>query len=136
MCVRVNAPGDAEGPGRLWVTFAVGPEPGAVGRGLRDGGLPVADDVRQVAERAGSGRLEQEIRRRRGGQRRREPGARHQDVQAGPGEELGGDETWYLPDCRAGQRVQLVQAADPASDRSRAPGSVIMRWPWCSGASR
>jgi hypothetical protein len=40
----------AEEPGRFGVAFPVGPEPGAVGRGLPDGGLPVPDDVRQVAE--------------------------------------------------------------------------------------
>ena len=99
---------DAEEPCRLRVAFAVGPEPGAVVRGLPDGGLPVADDVGQVAESTWSGRLEQQKRRRRGGQRRREPGLRHQDVEAGPGEELGRYQTRHLRDRPAGQRVQLV----------------------------
>ena len=112
---------DAEEPGGLRVAFPVGPEPGAVGRGLPDGGLPVADDVRQVAERPGSGRLEQQIRRGRGGQRRREPGVRHKNVEPGPGEELGRYETRYLPDRLAGQRVQLVQAADPGQRGHRVP---------------
>ena len=112
---------DAEEPGRLRVAFPVGPEPGAVGRGLPDGGLPVPDQIRQIAERARPGRLQQQIRRRRSRQRRREPGVRHQDVQAGLGEELGRYETRHLPDRPAGQRVQLVQAADPGQRGHRVP---------------
>ena len=104
---------DAEEPGRLRVTFPVGPEPGAVRGRLPDGGLPVADDVRQVVKRAGSGRFEQEIRRRRYAQWRREPGVRHENVQAGPGEELGRYQTRYLPDRLTGQRVQFFEAVEP-----------------------
>ena len=44
---------DAEEPRRLRVAFPVGPGPHAVGRGLHDSGVPVADDVHQIAERAG-----------------------------------------------------------------------------------
>jgi hypothetical protein len=104
---------DAEEPGRLRMAFPVGPEPAAVGRRLPDGDLPVADDVRQVVERAGSGRLKQEIRLRWYGQRRHESGMRHENVQAGPGEELGRHETRHLVDRLTGQHVQLVEAAEP-----------------------
>ena len=75
----------------------------------------------RAAERARPRRLEQQIRRRRSRQRRREPGVRHQDVQAGLGEELGRDQTRHLPDRPAGQRVQLVQAADPGQRGHRVP---------------
>jgi len=112
---------DAQEPGCLRVAFPVRPQPGAVGRGFGDSGLPVPDHVRQVAERARAGRLEQEIRRRRPGPGRREPGVRHQDVEAGPGEELGRDQTRYLPDRLPGQRMQLVQAADPGQRGHRVP---------------
>ena len=62
---------------------------------------------------AGSRRLEQEIRRRQYGPRRRESGVRHENVEAGPGEELGRYQTRHLPDRPMGQRVQLVEAAEP-----------------------
>ena len=112
---------DAQEPGRLRVAFPVGPEPGAVGRRFRDGRVPVPDDVRQVAERAGPGRLEQEIRRCRYGQRRCEPGVPHENLQAGPGEELGRHETRHLPDRPMGQRVHFVEAAEPGQHGHHVP---------------
>ena len=50
---------------------------------------------------------------RRYAQWRREPGVRHENVQARPGEELGRYQTRYLPDRLTGQRVQFFEAAEP-----------------------
>jgi hypothetical protein len=58
----VELDGDAEEPGRLGLAFPVGPEAPSFGRGLPDGGVPVADDVREIIERGGACGLKQEIR--------------------------------------------------------------------------
>ena len=103
------------------MAFPVGPEPGAVSRRLPDGSVPFADDVRQVVERARPGRLKQEIRLRRPDQRRHESGVRHENIEARRREELGRHETRHLPDRLTGQRVQLVETAEPDERGHRVP---------------
>jgi hypothetical protein len=95
------------------MAFPVVPQPPPVGGGLADGGGKVAHHLRQVVERAGTGRVKQQVRRRRRGQRRHKASVRDENVKSRRREELSGDQPGHRRDRLPGQRVELGKGADP-----------------------